>query len=58
MRPAHALARLGAFAAVLRSLAETASSFRTLKLDTTGLTSDTRYYYRFTAPGGITSSTG
>ena len=35
-----------------------ASSDFTLKLDATGLTSDTRYYYRFIAPGGITSSTG
>src|SRR5713101_736632 len=30
----------------------------TLKLDATGLTPNTKYYYRFLAPGGVTSGTG
>jgi PhoD-like phosphatase, N-terminal domain len=30
----------------------------TLKLDVTGLTANTQYYYRFVMPGGVTSATG
>jgi phosphodiesterase/alkaline phosphatase D-like protein len=35
-----------------------ATSDFTLKLDATGLASNTQYYYRFVAPGGTTSPTG
>ena len=48
------------FANIVATLSGTTSadSDFTLKLRAAGLTANTRYYYRFLAPGGVTSPTG